>query len=399
MIFRLEIENFYSIGPSQIIDLRSRAGVDEDASLTPIYVGSEERAPKVVAIFGPNASGKTTFLRAIVFLAWFARDSFQLPPGQLLPFSPFRSQPWLKQPTRLAIEIGGEPLFPSSTHGRVGPGIYRYELEIARRGSSDSVTRETLFFRPHRARKRFRIFERAEKESLKGSRFFPLSGPGRLAKLRPDVSVLSTYAQFGHEVALALQQALRTVSFNLLIYKEDPSPDQLATQFLQSKELLNACNQNVRRLDLGLAEINLAPGTIPFQFRHDSLDDLVPWQLESHGTQSFLRSFPHVWRVLQAGGCALLDELDASIHPDILKEILRWFRDPERNPRNGQLFFTCQNTALLEDLQKEEIVLCEKDAHGFTDVFPLADVKNVRRGENFFRGYRSGSYGALPNIG
>ncbi|WP_142658988.1 AAA family ATPase, partial [Methylacidimicrobium tartarophylax] len=109
MIFRLEIENFYSIGPSQIIDLRSRAGVDEDASLAPIYADSEEHAPKVVAIFGPNASGKTTFLRAIAFLAWFTRDSFQLLPGQLLPFSPFRSQKWVKEPTRLAIEIGGEP--------------------------------------------------------------------------------------------------------------------------------------------------------------------------------------------------------------------------------------------------------------------------------------------------
>ncbi|WP_142659915.1 AAA family ATPase, partial [Methylacidimicrobium tartarophylax] len=294
---------------------------------------------------------------------------------------------------------GGEPLFPSSTYGRVGPGIYRYELEIARRGSSDTVTWETLFFRPHRARKRFRIFERAEKESIKWSRFFPPSGLGRLAKLRPDVSIVSTYAQFGHEVALAVQQALRKVFFNLLIYKEDLSPDQLATQFRQSKELLNACNHDVRRLDLGLAEIKLAPGTNLFQFCHDSLEEPIPWIFESHGTQSFLRSFPRIWWALQAGGCALLDELDASIHPDILKEILRWFRDPERNPRNGQLFFTCQNTALLADLQKEEIVLCEKDGHGFTDVFPLADVKNVRRGENFFRGYRSGSYGALPNIG
>lgn len=67
--------------------------------------------------------------------------------------------------------------------------------------------------------------------------------------------------------------------------------------------------------------------------------------------------------------------------------------------KTGSFFFTCHNTALLEDLQKEEIVLCEKDASGCTEVFRLADVKNVRRGENFFRAYLNGSYGALPNIG
>ncbi|CAB4242849.1 conserved protein of unknown function [Methylacidimicrobium sp. AP8] len=399
MIFRLEIENFYSIGPVLTIDLHARAGVD-DASVAPIYPGSEERAPKLVAVFGPNASGKTTFLRAIAFLVWFARDSFQLIPGQHLPFALFQSRDWLGKPARLAIEIGGMPRFPPSAHGDVGSGVYRYELQIARRRNSDAVVQENLFFRPHRARKRFRVFERTEKEGVKGSRFFPLRGLGKLAEtLRPDVSVLSTYAQFGHKVALALQQALRTVFSNLLIFKEDPSPDRIAGQFRQSKELLDACNREARRLDLGFNEIRLAEGPLFFQFRHDGLEDFLPWQWESHGTQSFLRWFPLIWWTLRTGGCALIDELDASIHPDVLKEILRWFRHPERNPKNGQLFFTCQNTALLEELQKEEIVLCEKDASGFTKVFPLADVKNVRRGENFFRAYHRGSYGALPNIG
>lgn len=399
MIFRLEVENFCSIGRRQIIDLRARAGVN-GCSLAPIYCGSTERAPKVVAVFGPNASGKTNFLRAIAFLVWFAKDSFTLSPGERLPLALFQRQEWLQKPTWLAIEIGWKSLFSSSAHDSVGHGVYRYELEIARRPHSDTVVRENLFFRPHRARKPFRVFERTEKGGVKGSRFFPLRGLGKLAeKLRPDVSIISAYAQFGHEVALDLQRALRGVLSNVLIYKADIGLDRLASLFRQQKELLDACNQEVRRLDLGLRESTLAEEPIFFQFHHDGLEGFVPWLWESHGTQSFLRSFPLIWGALRTGGCALVDELDASIHPKILQEIVRWFRDPERNPQNGQLFFTCHNTALLEDLQKEEIVLCEKDASGCTEVFRLADVKNVRRGENFFRAYLNGSYGALPNIG
>lgn len=414
MLFQLEIENFYSIGPREVVDLRSRSSLQDVAHLAPTYAASREHAPKIVGVFGPNGSGKTNFLKAIAFLAWFARDSFQLPPGQPLPFAPFQSRAWKEQPTRVAVEIGRGPLFSpwiaekevqgagTSTHAPEmhHPGVYRYELEIACRGNSHFVTQERLFFRPNRARKRFRIFERTENGGIQASKFFSLRGLGAIAeKLRPNASIISTYAQFGHETALALQQALRGVFSNLLIYKEDLSLVQLANQFRQQPQLLKACNRDLQRLDLGLTNIGLASGPDPFHFHHEGLDAPIPWILESHGTQSFLRSFPYLWWTLESGGMALLDELDASIHPDILKEIFRWFRDPKKNPHSGQLFFSGQNSALLEDLHKEEIVLCEKNPQGFSRILPLADVKKVRRTENFFRGYRAGLYGALPNIG
>ena len=57
----------------------------------------------------------------------------------------------------------------------------------------------------------------------------------------------------------------------------------------------------------------------------------------------------------------LLDEMDASIHPIVLPEILRWFHDPKRNPANAQLWITCHNASLLDTLVKEEVLFTEKD--------------------------------------
>ncbi|MDP3525582.1 MAG: AAA family ATPase, partial [Hoeflea sp.] len=72
MIYKLEIENFYSVRERQVIDLTVGKKVPEEPGrLVPIHDGSEERAPRLIAIYGANASGKSNVLRAITFLSWF----------------------------------------------------------------------------------------------------------------------------------------------------------------------------------------------------------------------------------------------------------------------------------------------------------------------------------------
>ena len=102
MLHLLKIENFYSILEPQCIDLRVAANVpDTPGRFAPLWKGSMERAPKVVAIFGPNASGKSTVLRALSFIAWFVRDSFSIQPDAPLPFERFNNRLGQSQPARL----------------------------------------------------------------------------------------------------------------------------------------------------------------------------------------------------------------------------------------------------------------------------------------------------------
>ncbi len=96
---------------------------------------------------------------------------------------------------------------------------------------------------------------------------------------------------------------------------------------------------------------------------------------------------------------AIIDELDAAIHPLILPEILRWFHDPKRNPRNAQLWMTCHNASLLENLTPSEVLLCEKDRAGRTQVYRLADINEIDVDDNFYRKYMGGMFGAIPQIG
>jgi len=91
--------------------------------------------------------------------------------------------------------------------------------------------------------------------------------------------------------------------------------------------------------------------------------------------------------------------MDATIHPLLLPEILRWFYDYENsNPMNSQLWFTSHAPTLLEGLKKEEVVVCEKDKEGRTRVYSLMDVK-IRRDDNLYRKYLDGALGGVPLLG
>jgi predicted ATPase len=95
----------------------------------------------------------------------------------------------------------------------------------------------------------------------------------------------------------------------------------------------------------------------------------------------------------------VIDELDTSIHPLLLPEIIRWFYDPKKNPDGGQLWMSCQAASLLEELQKEEVFFCEKDRQGRSQVYALTDIQAVRRSDNLYKKYLGGVYGAVPRVG
>jgi AAA15 family ATPase/GTPase len=109
--------------------------------------------------------------------------------------------------------------------------------------------------------------------------------------------------------------------------------------------------------------------------------------------------FPFLVTVLDRGGLLVIDEMDAAIHPLVLPELLRWFYDRQmRNKLDAQLWLSCHSASLLDELLKEEIVICEKDRQGRTRFFSLMDVK-VRRDENHYRKYLGGAYGGVPLLG
>jgi uncharacterized protein len=407
MLYKLEIENFFSIRDAQVLDLTIAPNVpDPEGRYANLFTGSELRAPKVIALYGANASGKTTVLRALEFIIAMVRDSAQRTvPG--FGCERFNDVESCSRPIRLAIELGGVMNYSPDVMKRiqagetVEEGLYRYEISIdVKDGAAQRISSEALRQKPGGHGKWQRVFERDAEGKVKDSRSFPLTGYHHLLNtLRPNVSVLSSFAMFQHATAMLFVQLAQKAIFQL---GTAPDNDQHVIKYLvQQPEVLSKLNKELSRIDVGVEGmrfVDTANGPAPM-FKHSGLQVEMPWGLESHGTRTFIKMFPAIAVTLAAGGIFAIDELDSSIHPLVLPEILRWFHDKSvRNPLDAQLWFSCHSVSLLDELRKEEIVICEKDRQGRTKVHSLMDVK-VRRDDNHYRKYLSGAYGGVPQIG
>ena len=413
MIFRLELENFYSIRDPHVIDLRvARNAPDLVNRFAPIHLGSADRVPKVVALFGANASGKSTVLRALAFLSWFVQDSFRLqpvsdqpPPGTgFQPCERFKSAEAADRPTRLCVHFTGALDFskPREEWGKFCRYAYEVQFESAA-GRPRKVVRESVRQWSGASGKSVRVFERNQRGEVLASKEFDLGGFQKVIdKVRANSSVISTLVQFDHKASLLMRDMARTVISNIFVEKFEPTDDAILRNFYASNQtMIDAINRDIERIDLGIRgmRIVMSPQGPIAQFDHDGLNDPLPMHLESHGTRQFIRIFPAIAQALWTGGVAVIDEFDYSIHPLILPEIIGWFHNPERNPHGAQLWMTCQAASLLEDLQKEEVFFCEKDRQGRTQIYGLQDIQAVRRSDNLYKKYLGGVYGAVPHVG
>lgn len=109
--------------------------------------------------------------------------------------------------------------------------------------------------------------------------------------------------------------------------------------------------------------------------------------------------------MLDNGGTLFVDDLNARLHPLLVRNIILTFLSPEINVQNAQLIFTTHDIWQFSNelLRRDEIWMVNKDADGVSELYALADFKDedgnkVRRDEVFAKNYLTGNYGAIPAL-
>jgi AAA15 family ATPase/GTPase len=117
---------------------------------------------------------------------------------------------------------------------------------------------------------------------------------------------------------------------------------------------------------------------------------------QSDGTVRLLTLIPTFYGAMFEHKTICIDEIDNSIHPNLMFELLKFYAN---NKSNGQLIFTTHTTKLLnqqELVRPDEIWLTEK-SEGNTKMYSLNDFK-LHNTLNIENGYLDGRYGAVPVI-
>ena len=397
MIYKITISNFGSIRDTVELDFRV-------PGTTPSLPNFRERPdipgiriPAVIAILGANGAGKTTVLNAINHTLRFVLHSHNHAASAIL--HPFFSKSGFVRPTRIEVSFASAH-FLDDDDDRAA--LYRYELELARDPAnplSTYVDYEALLDFPNGRQRR--IFERKSNEPVHIVREAGINSRDRAVQAtRPEVSLISTLAASFVPMFVAIRNNLSRIYSPPESWR--PDEELTANNYTGNATLVSAASRQLQRIDLGIESIEVAelPGNRrELAFVHRGLDLPLVMAQESAGTRNFLSHFPFLSNALDEGQVFLLDALDTEFHADLAAEVIHWFQSQETNPHGAQLICTLHNLAVLENLEKEEVVIVEKNRDGVTTAYGLWQVKGLRRSANLYREYRSGDLGGVPVIG
>ena len=117
--------------------------------------------------------------------------------------------------------------------------------------------------------------------------------------------------------------------------------------------------------------------------------------MESDGTKRLIDYIPALNDIINEDRVYLIDEIERSIHPITIKEIITKISLDES--AKGQLIFTTHESCLLDQeiLRTDEIWFAQKDIDGSSRIYSLSEY-NIHNTANIENGYLNGRYGGIP---
>jgi len=350
-------------------------------------------------VFGANASGKTNVLRALDDMRALVLQSFrQGDPRGGMPRNAFRLSPSTAgEPSRFEVDL-------------VLAGIrHEYGFLI----SDERVEEEWAYRYPHG--KAALLFRRTADAVALGEQN-RVKGRAVTEILRPNSLYLSAAAAASHPDLLPLQQWFER---NLVLAEASSRAQRWAvtTELMRQEDRREQVLALLRAADLGITDARVRddeadgkepdpgvdePGVV---LSHRGAGGDVDFESaeESLGTRVWLGLAGPVIDALGGGDVLLVDEIEASLHPALVVQLVRLFQSPEANPKGAQLIFNSHEAVLLGDsrgdrvLGRDQVWFTEKAFDGATRLYPLADL-SPRGDEAISRRYLAGRYGATPII-
>ncbi len=120
---------------------------------------------------------------------------------------------------------------------------------------------------------------------------------------------------------------------------------------------------------------------------------------ESLGTQRLLSYMGPILDALENGKLLIIDELDSSLHPMVVRFILSLLFSSEFSNRGAQMWMTTHDTSLMDTelLRRDQFWFMEKDERQASRLYPLTDF-SPRKGEHLEKAYLRARYGGVPFI-
>lgn len=371
-----------------------------------VYKVAGNRILKATVVYGANGSGKTNFIDAISFVKNLVMNSINHQPGQGVRQQPHKLEGYDKE-SAYKVQF-------------IVKGI-RYVFGFSLKNMV--VVEEYLYFFPNS--RQTKIFERKENSFSAGSKFRGKFSACK-AILRPNRLLLSCAANFS-----SVQEVLDAYYFfneelviygplnqnnwmNYSLYQINNNPRIKAAVIALLSELGTGIKDIQVKVDQKKLDSSELPPFLSDEFKAFLLKESVDaisakvkydkfyidlMEEESTGIRKLFAMMCPLIDIIINGKVLICDELEASLHEALVYGLVKLFINTD-SKKYAQLMFTTHETGLLnlDVFRRDQIWFTEMKKDRSTDLYSLAEIKNVRKEENYGKGYIAGKYGAIPML-
>ena len=414
MLLQFYFSNYRSFEGEGILDMRASGSNELSSHIRNIL---NEKVLPVTAIYGANASGKSSAFKAFFFMRHLVIFSLAFSEGEKenpfnkLKVDTFKFSENREKPSEFEINYidkkGKKELY------------YNYGFKIDNSG----ILEEYLAYNTKTGVKRNEdytyIFKREKNQKLHLDSSIEKFRENLEISLKDKTLLVSLGASLNIDRLIQVQgwfMNTKTIdfsnSFNNML-RENILPSKLSETEEIKKNLVSFINSfDDSIIDIEVEKISAIDENDKDNYRvftiHKSDKGTstarISMNEESSGTKKMFSLYQILLDVLEKGGVFFADELDIKLHPLLMRNILLTFTDKEKNSNNAQLIFTTHNTIYMDMdlLRRDEIWFVEKD-NGVSNLYSLDDITNekgekVRKDSNYEKHYLLGNYGAIPNL-
>ncbi|MEO2527470.1 AAA family ATPase [Enterocloster clostridioformis] len=397
MLCQFTVKNYKSIRDEMTFDMQAAAISEHENNI--IRDKDGELFLPISAIYGPNGGGKSNVLEAMHALAskvlrplYATGDKEErIFLQKRLLIEPFAfSKETKSQPTEFEIFF------------RTEIAEYRYKLHIMK----DVVNYESLDRVRLDTGRRSALFERDTEEiSLKGV-FSKLKASEDLSATLPLLSYLGiTYKK--NEV---VKDVLDWFEYGIDFLNYGNPIEELRMAVSNSEDVKQLMLDMIQEMDLDIVDFRVVEDEndrIDVYTKHlvHGYETELNLLEESSGTKKLFGLMPFIAGCLLTGTVLVIDELDAKIHPVLLRHIIMMFNDMSINKKKAQLIFTSHDLSTMsnEVFRRDEIWFVAKGNAQNSKLYSLVEFKNekgesVRKDAKFDKQYLEGKYGADPYL-
>jgi AAA15 family ATPase/GTPase len=395
MLINFSIQNFGSIKDKQRLSFEA----DKSKHLEDYYVIESNglRLLKLGLIYGANASGKTTVLKALDFLRTIILNPKNKKTDIFENLKPFKfDAETINQNTIFEIEFLQNNV------------RYFYSVELNKEAivkeelCSFNPKKSNVFKRDTKLQNLFTTIEfgnkikvqKSAEETLINNTLWNNTVLGGFLKTNINIQELKDVVDW-------FNSSLSVISSNEhLHYSFMPNPSNPDIE--EWKKYKNEVLPIIKKADMNISNFEIENYNLKFEHVVNNKIFQLEYELESEGTQRYFNLAYVLWYASKFSRLISIDELESSLHPDLFQHFLLTFLV---NSKRSQIIATTHNREILNDkdiFRNDAIWITDKDNKDCaTELYSLADFDTsvIRDTSNIYNAYKIGKLGGVPNLG